>query len=383
MRNGDQDRKFYLTREPVVLAVLSLLVVILFLAVSGLSHVFYRQQEALGKRWYHRGVRELNAGHYQPAVTNFRAALRYSRDDFSYQLNLAEALVGQHRFTEASAYLVNLWDRQPQNGLVNLELARISAQDGKTRQALRYYHNAIYALWPEGQQEKRQQARLELVHYLLRIGDRVSAQAELIALAANVADNPAMHLQLGDLFYAAWDYEHALNEYALSLKTRPRDAAALSGAGRAAYQLNQFSNAEKYLQAAVQVRPSDTSLTSLLTETRLIMQMDPFQRRISFARRIGMVQEAFSVAGKRLKVCGEEKATAGAAGVPGAEAELQKRWNRMRRKISASALRRSPELTESAMELVFEIERTLEYSCSYPTPKDRALLRIAKVHQAG
>ena len=29
---------------------------------------------------------------------------------------------------EASAYLLNLWDREPEDGLVNLELARIAAQ---------------------------------------------------------------------------------------------------------------------------------------------------------------------------------------------------------------------------------------------------------------
>jgi tetratricopeptide (TPR) repeat protein len=383
MRNNDQGRRFYLSREPVILSALSLLVVVMFVAVTGLSHVFYGQQESLGKRWYNRGVKEMNAGHYQPAVTNFRAALRYARDDYSYQLNLAEALIGQHRFTEASAYLVNLWERQPENGVVNLELARISAQDGKTGQALRYYHNAIYATWPNDPHERRQQARLELVHYLLRMSDRVQAQAELIALAANMADDPAMHVQVGDLFYASWDYEHALTQYTLGLKKKPQDAAALAGAGRAAFQLNRFYAAESYLQSALQARPSDASLATLLTDTRIILQMDPYQRRVSFSQRIAMVQKAFAVAGDRLKVCREQKAASGVAEATGTEAELREQWNRMQRKISNQALRRNPELTDAAMDLAFKIERTMQYSCSPPTPQDRALLQIAKVHQAG
>jgi len=36
-----------------------------------------------------------------------------SRDDYSYQFSLAEALVGLNRSSEAQAYLINLWERQP------------------------------------------------------------------------------------------------------------------------------------------------------------------------------------------------------------------------------------------------------------------------------
>jgi hypothetical protein len=56
---------------------------------------------------------------------------------------------------KAYAYLINLWEREPENGLVNLELARIAAQKGDTEQALRYYHNAIYAVWPGDQEVQR------------------------------------------------------------------------------------------------------------------------------------------------------------------------------------------------------------------------------------
>src|SRR5271170_8197529 len=101
----------YLTREPVVLALLTVLAVVLFLVVGGLSRAFHAQQESLGQRWFSRGVADLQAQRFDSAVTEFRAALRYSRDDYSYQLNLAEALVGLKRTSEAQAYFINLWDR--------------------------------------------------------------------------------------------------------------------------------------------------------------------------------------------------------------------------------------------------------------------------------
>jgi outer membrane protein assembly factor BamD (BamD/ComL family) len=80
-----------------MLAVLSALAVVFFLAVTGLSHVYRAQQESLGNRWYMRGSTEFKAGHFGAAVSDFRAALLYSRDHYSYQLNLAEALLGQKR----------------------------------------------------------------------------------------------------------------------------------------------------------------------------------------------------------------------------------------------------------------------------------------------
>ena len=139
------------------------------MAVTGLSHAFDAQQVSLATRWYARGVADLKAARYQPAVSDFRTALLYSRDDYEDQLKLAEALIGEGRSSEASAYLVNLWDRQPEDGVVNLDLARIAVQRGNREQALRYYHNAIYATWSgqRNQEVERREARLELVAFLL------------------------------------------------------------------------------------------------------------------------------------------------------------------------------------------------------------------------
>src|SRR5690349_7693053 len=109
--------RFYLRQRPTLLAVMSIVAVIFFLAVTGLSRIYYKQREFLGDRWFTRGVADLNAKNFGAAVTEFRTALLYSRDDDSYQLNLAEALIGLKRTGEASAYLLNLWDREPDNGV--------------------------------------------------------------------------------------------------------------------------------------------------------------------------------------------------------------------------------------------------------------------------
>ena len=167
--------RFYLSREPLILALLSALAVVSFLAVSGLSRIYHAQQRSLGNRWFTRGLADLKGRRFELAVNEFRSALLYSRDNYNYQLDLAEALIGLKRTNEAYAYLINLWEREPENGLVNLELARIAVQKGDTERALRYYHNAIYSIWPGDQEEQRRNARLELIEYLLAINAKTPA----------------------------------------------------------------------------------------------------------------------------------------------------------------------------------------------------------------
>ena len=380
---GDQ-RNFrrYLRQEPVILALLSGLAVIFFVAVTALSHLYQAQQEFLGNRWFMRGTTDLKQRHFDAAVMEFRSALLYSRDSYAYRLNLAESLIGLKRTGEAYAYFINLWDREPENGLVNLELARIAAQKGETEPALRYYHNAIYATWPGDEQVQRRETRLELIGYLLNINAKAHAQAELIALAANLEDDPSQQARVGDLFVQTQDYEHALAEYRLSLKAQPHDPAALAGAGLAAFQLGRYNIAERYLQAAVSANPNDAQSAARLKTAALIMQMDPFQRQISVAQRDRIVLEAFAAAGQRLESCSAAGAAKGPATIPVAQPALSEEWAKMKPQITEPGLRRDPDLVNTAMELVFSIERQTSNACGAASETDAALLLIAKLHES-
>jgi tetratricopeptide (TPR) repeat protein len=355
----------YLTREPVILALLTLLAVVLFGVVGVLSRTFHAQQESLGQRWFSRGVADLQAQRFDSAATEFRAALRYSRDSYSYQLNLAEALVGLKRPAEAYTYFINLWDRQPEDGLVNLELARIAAQKHETDQALRYYHNAIYATWPGNEDVERRDARLELIEFLLRNDAKAQAQSELIALEANLGEDPAEQARLGDLFVRALDYEHALAAYRLALRANRRNPVALAGAGLAAYELAQYPAAERYLHAAVAADPNDARSAEMLKTTEMVLAMDPFRPGVSAAQRSRIVVEAFAAAGERLKACG-------AGG---------DQWTKMKPHVTESRLRGNSDLEAAAMEVVFNVERETSTSCGAPVGEDLALLLVGKAHE--
>ncbi len=373
--------RFYLGRQPATLALLFVLAVVSFLAVSGLSRIYHAQQASLADRWFARGSADLKAQRFERAVGEFRTALLYSRDNYSYQLNLAEALIGLKRTSEAYAYLSNLWDREPGNGLVNLELARIAAQKGQTDQALRYYHNAIYATWSGDQEVERRDARLELIEFLLSINAKPQAQSELIALAANLDGDPSQHARAGDLFLRAQDYEHALAEYRLSLRSDHHNPAALAGAGWAAFELGRYALAQRYLQAAASADPGDAQSGARLQVAELVLKMDPFRRQISAAERDRIVMASFATAGERLKACPAVGKSRGAVPQAGGPQSLTENWEHMRPLITERGLRKDPDLVETAMEMVFNIERQSNIVCGPPTGTDMALLLIARLHE--
>jgi tetratricopeptide (TPR) repeat protein len=370
--------RLYVKQQPVMLALLAVLGVIFFLGVAGLSRAYHAQRKALGSRWFSRGMADLNARRYDIAVTEFRSALLYSRDNYDYQLNLAEALLGLGRTAEVYSYLANLWEEEPENGVVNLELSRIAAQRGQTEQAQRYYHNAIYAVWPDDQEGRRRETRLELIEYLLSINARAQAQAELIALQENLGEDPAQQKRVGDLFLRAQDYEHALAAYRLCLRSDRRNEGALAGAGWAAFQFGRYPLAERYLQGAVALNPNDTQSAERLRTTQLVLRMDPFRRQISVDGRDKIVVEAFATAGKRLSSCATPKAaTASTSSQP----SLADEWAKMKPRITQQQLRQNPDLVEQAMDMVFEIERQTSATCGTPTGEDQALLLISKLHE--
>ena len=366
------DLRPYLTREPVIIAVLSVAAMVCFGAVSALSGMYHDQQRSLAAEWFDRGSADLKARRFGPAADEFRTALLYSRDNYTYLLNLAEALLGAGKSEAASVYFSNLWDREPANGTVNLELARLAARAGQPQDALRYFHNAIYATWPDNSPKARQDARLELIRYLLKTNNRPQAQSELIALAANLADDPSRQTEVGDLFMETHDYADALAAYRQSLKAAKNDAAALAGAGRAAFELGRYSNAEQYLREALAANSGDQESADLLQTAELVMRMNPFLRYTSADERYAIVAKAFEDAHSRLQACPPPAS---------ATSSLADQWAQLKPQVNARDLRRDPDLVETAMDLVFDIERQTATGCAPPTPIDRALLLIARLHE--
>lgn len=364
-----------LRREAVILVGMAGLASVFWVGVTALSRLYQAQQSSLSERWTSRGNADLKSGKYKQAVEDFHSALRYSHDDYGQQLGLAQSLLGMSRTSEAAAYLETLWEREPENGLVNRELARIAAENGDVRQALRYYHNAVYATWHGDADAERRDTRWELIKYLISLNAKAQAQSELISLAADVGDDLAPQIELGEYFLRVGDPSHALAAFELRLKANPRNAEALAGAGAAAFGLAQYPLAERYLREAAAEQPADRDLANRLQIVEAAVHLNPYRREISDVERKRATVAAFHTAGERLKVC------AAAANAPYNGKTLASAWSDMKPHLNENELARVPDAVNRAMNLVFEVERQASTTCGAGSPSDAALLLISGSHE--
>jgi len=365
-------------KPPVALLALSLIAVIGFIAVGRLVHAFDSRQRMVAADMYHRGIIDRNHRDFKLAVNHFRAALSFDRNNDLYQLNLAQSLaaLGKDHDDQARAYLLNLWDRAPQDAQVNLELARLAANQNQLDQALRYYHNAIYGIWNDSTGASRRQARLELVDFLIAHNEKTQAQSELIASAGSLPPEVAPHARIADRLMRVNAFADALAQYRAILEIDPQNADAMRGAGEAAFFLGDFRTAQRDLQAAKDHGLQDSEVDHKLQMAYLILRNDPFRRKLTDKERRDRTLTAFDQAGRRLQTCKEEQALSHPL------ESLRERWTQLKPRVTAYRSGNAA-IAETAMDVVFQIEQQAAQDCGQPTGLDEALLLIANNREGG
>ena len=348
---------------------LALALVPAFTVTALVAHAFREKHDALAVEWTARGERALHEARAADAVDAFRTALTFDRDNRLVRLRLAQALSAADRHPEANAYLLTLWETQPGNGPVNLELGRLAARSGDVRGAERYYHNAIEGAWADGAEARRRQVRLELTRFLVQQRATDLAQAELIHLSNDLPDSPATRQEVADLLLAVGMPERALELYRPLVDTGQGTQAAAAGAGRAAFALGDDVRAERYLGRAVRAGGSEVRLAEELATVRAILANDPFARRLALRERAARASRGVGRAMARLQLCGEAPAPIA----------LRERLAAVVPTLAPRRLAAEPEGLDAAMDLVFEAERYAEQAgCGAAEPLDRALLTLAE-----
>lgn len=354
-------------------------------AITGFAvSLYHAKYEALGLEWHTRGEADLKAGKALKAVVDFRTALVYARDSEVDQLDLARGLMAANRTDEAKAYLASLWDRNPGDAVVNLELGRLAASRHNTDEALRYYHYAMYGDWgSRDPAEARRTARLELYQYLIKENQRPLAEAELVAMAALLPPDPALYIQVGGLFQGLGDYSRAANEFEGAVRFGGGETA-LAGAGEAEYALGDYRQARHYLERALREKPDDARLSKMLDEADQVLNADPYEPGLGPEEQSRRVIQAFQQALTRLGECGvlvsKTVQPGAAAPTTSAPATLADEARALQAKVSPVALRRNPDLITGIMSFVFRVEQLPTSECGPADPLDRALAAIAQEH---
>jgi tetratricopeptide (TPR) repeat protein len=370
-------------RERVLIACVVLLVA-LFAFTAFIARQYHRTVHRLGDDWYAKGEAAMKTGQTAVAVSDYRNALVYKPDDEGFQFHLALALAGAGREDEARSYLLTLLTESPGSGPINLALARVAVNLNNHSGVIRYYHNAIYGVWPADPLRQRWDVRRELCEYLLNQHDLQDAEPDLIALAQETPPTDSARENIsGDLLSRAGMWIRALAAYRAALAIQRDDTHALAGAGRAAFQLAMFSDAAAYLQRLPQpdrLAPDVADILALSQEAATMNALRPGLRAAEAAKRAA---KALSVAGARISSCAQTK---GETLTPNPRAttpptDLQKLYataHQNRQIWSEMNLAQHPDQVVAAMTFAVQAEKAASAECGPPqTIADRALALIA------
>jgi tetratricopeptide (TPR) repeat protein len=332
----------------------------------------------LASTWYRQAQQELKKGDSKEAIESLRRAATNDHDNPEYALALARALEADGHTEEARQGLLRLRSSAPESGEINLSLARLEARENMVAEAIRYYHNALYGVWRgDGLAGQRVAVRTELVRFLLDSRDTSRALSELLLLSADIPDDEHQHVEVGNLFFAAHDAQHALEQFKHVLQVNPKSVAALEGAGRASFELTDYATAGKFLDAAVAAGDETQPTADFLETAKLVLSDDPLTPRLATSERIRRLTDNLSFVSSELDSCiARESADPSSLAVL-TPLRLETDQS-VQEDLAAANLRSDAEGFRTGMNLVYRIESATTQICQISSNRDRALQLIAR-----
>ncbi|MGH7512292.1 MAG: tetratricopeptide repeat protein [Gemmatimonadales bacterium] len=266
---------------------------------------------AEARRLFDEGERLQAHGEMRDALARLRSAVAAERQNPVYQRGLAAALLAAERPGDAQTVLAERLQHDPTDAEASLIMARALAREGRTRQAIAFYHRAIFGEWSTAQRARRVDARFELVSLLAAEHVREELLAELLPLEAEAPSDPATRNRIAHLFLAAGSPSHAVAIFGDLVRQDRHDADAYAGLGEAELRLGSYRSARRALATALALRPGDQSIAARLELCDRVLALDPTQRGIGTSAQYGR-----SVALLELTVAAADSCTGPGRGPP-------------------------------------------------------------------
>jgi len=330
----------------------------------------------------------LAQGRPAEAIADLRTALSYAPNERSYQLLLAQALGEDGRGEEATNYFLNLWEQQPGDGFINLQLARLARQRNQMADAVNDYRASIFGSWTGDGVVHRRDVRLELADYLIEQKEFGPARTELMIAVSNAPPIPELSLALGERLLRAGDEADALKQYEKAFAEKPDYALAYERAGRLAYRMGDYGNARAWLEKALRESagaPGDAAepqgdTATLLKNSERLLALDP-ARAATRPDRVTRILNDRAIARKRLDACVKQAGSANtgtqAFDSLGPLAALAARWTAASADSSRDALMRNDASLDLVRGLTDDTEDLTAQVCGAPTGDDALLLLLA------
>ena len=376
-------RRRLIFRDTLVFFSLLSVTIVLFLVTLFLFRSFASHRDELAKRWSARGAAALSSGRPDQAIVALRTALSYGPGQRTYELLLAQALGDAGHTEEAYNYFLSLWETQPGNGLINLNLARLAAKKNDSQTAVNYYRAAIYGTWEGDGTIRRREVRLELARYFIAHRDFGSARTELIIAGGNDTNNPALAFSLAQLLEQAGDANDALADYEKVLAHEPANQDALIAAGRLRLQSGDFEQAHRLLErvsheksyAASDSAEAPPAAETILKDSARLLALAP-STQLPAIERVARILEDRSIAKSRFESCSAQLSSSREA--VSSLQSLTTAWAGNEAALGRGALLKDPGAQDATIKLIFDTESQTSKVCGAPTGDDALLALLAK-----
>jgi tetratricopeptide (TPR) repeat protein len=254
-------------------------------ATASFLSYYYRSERAARSQSHYKSGETLEAqGRNDEAIAEFREALSTSHSMES-RLALGLALVNAGSLDEASIYLNEALRENPSSGPANLGLARIAVRQAKLDQAIAHYQRAVYGSWPEKTSERRLDTRLELAETLAKAGRHPQAEAELLATAAGMPDDPALRQRVARMLIDYGVPESAVRLLNGETEKEHPDDATYHLLGDAEFAAGDYTAARKDFDAAARIDPDDSAAARRSELCVKVLALDPTVAGVPAAER--------------------------------------------------------------------------------------------------
>jgi cytochrome c-type biogenesis protein CcmH/NrfG len=274
-----------------------------------LARLEQRELDAQARHQYASGVSLLRDGHYTQAIEAFRTARSLDRDNASFNLSLADALIRDHQPERAVDTLAEILDKDSNDGQANLLMARAMDEERQYPSADSYFHRAIYGTWPPKTEAEQVNARIELVHWLAQRGDQKGLLSELILLDPLARSDSQVARELPALYQQAGSESRAIDAYRNWLHANPTDAEAYAGLGETELRSGNFRAARQAFARAADLNPDNTSWKHLAEVSFDALELDPTPRGLSSQDKLARSSRILTLTAAAVAPCADSQLT--------------------------------------------------------------------------
>lgn len=252
---------------------------------------------------YRQGHQRLQEGRAAEAVDLLRQSNSMDRDIRAHQLEYVAALLAARKIGEANTTIRGVLEADPNDGQANLEASRIKVAENRINDARAYYHRAIYGVWPENPQAHRLEARLELVRWLAKRGEKEELLAELLPIEAEAQGNALILNEVARLFETAGSPTRAAAVYHQLIEKNPDEIEAYAGLGRVELAQGEYHSALAAFIDADGRSPGNQELQHDIELSKTLASIDPTPRHMSSSEKFARSTEILKLARDALNEC--------------------------------------------------------------------------------